>query len=157
MASLREQIIGKVIDRIEDVMAALNWTTFVRNPRNALGEDEMNAIVLMDGEDFEPSGLTGHVEERRIGFTVVLWVIEPKDGSARFETLLDVGLVAVCDALLDPANIQFDGLAVGIDQGAIGEPGYGRSQGSARIMAALPLDFSIRYWAREGDASATAF
>lgn len=155
MPSVRAQLATKVMERLEAVRVDLDWQSLIRNPRDPIGEDQMNAIIMMDGGESDPVGYTGHVEENRFEFSVGLMVIEPKDGSATFEPLLDEGFVAVCDALLDPTQIQFDGLAVGIDRGSVGEPGYGRAQGSgsARIMAGQVIDFVIRYWNVEGDVS----
>lgn len=153
MGSLRAQLSAAVMDRLDAVREALEWQSLIRNPRDPLGEDQLNAIVMMDGGEPDPEGLTGHVEENRFEFSVALMVIEPTDGDTPFEDLLDDGYVAVCNALLDPDNIQFDGLAIGIDRGAVGEPGYGRSSGSARIMAGQAIDFVIRYWGVEGDVS----
>jgi hypothetical protein len=55
--------------------------------------------------------------------------------------------------LLDPADIQLGGLAIGIARGAISDPGIGRSAKGARIIGAQSMDFTVQYLAREGDAS----
>lgn len=151
MASVREQILQAVLAKLEAVRVALNWTTAIRNPREPLGDDQLNAIVLMDGGGASPSGLTGYVEDREVDFSIGVLVQEGSAGTA--EELIDLGYVAVINALLDPADIQLGGLAVGIRQGEEGDPSFGRPEGGARILGAIAMDFSVRYMAKEGDAS----
>lgn len=152
MASVREQILGeKVMAKLETVRAALDWMTVVRNPRDPIGEEEWNAIVLLDGPEPISMGLTGFVEDRRVTFTIGMMVRE-RDGDT-IETLLDAGYVAIGNALIDPADIQLGGLVIGVEQGETSEPFYGRTKGSARMAGGMTMDFTVRYLAREGDAS----
>jgi hypothetical protein len=151
MASVRAQIFARVQTKLEAVSAALGWKGVLRNPREPLGEDQFNTIVLMDGGDREPSGLTGHAEQDTLEFSVAWFVIEAGGESA--EDLLDTGFVAIADALIDPDDIQLGGIASGIERGAISDPGIGRSTKGARIIGAQSMDFSVKYLGREGDAS----
>jgi hypothetical protein len=151
MASVRAQILSAVTAKLEAVQADLGWKATLRNPRESLGEDQFNAIVQMDGGDREPIGLTGHAEQDTLEFSVAWFVMEAGGDSA--EDLLDAGFVAIADALLDPADIQLGGLAIGIARGAISDPGIGRSAKGARIIGAQSMDFTVQYLAREGDAS----
>jgi hypothetical protein len=151
MPSVRAQILAVVEALLDDVRTDLDWTSVVRNPRERIGEDQMNALVMMDGGDREPTGLTGHVEENWVEFSVGMVVKETGEGTA--EELLDAGLVAVCDTLVDPDNIQLGGLAIGIRREGISEPLYGRADKGARILGGQAIDFAVQYLAREGDAS----
>ena len=151
MASVRSQIFSRVQTKLAAANAALGWTGVLRNPREPLGEDQFNAIVLMDGGDREPLGLTGRVEQDTLEFSVAWFVIE-RDGDTA-EDLLDTGFVAIADALLDPADIQLGGLAMGIARGAISDPGIGRATNGARIIGAQSMDFTVQYLARDGDAA----
>lgn len=154
MASVRAQILAAVEAKLQLVLADLAWTTFERNPRERFGDDQLNVIMQIDGGDREPAGLTGHVEERWLDLSVGWMVIER--AGARAEDLLDAGYSAIVDALLDPADIQLGGLAVDIRQGAVSDPLIGRSDTGARIMGGQSMDFSVRYWAREGEAASVA-
>lgn len=152
MASVRSQILNAVEIKLEEVRAALAWTSLVVNPRVEVGEDQWNALVLFHGGDREPASLTGHRELRWLEFSVA-WIVR-ESASATAEELLDAGLVAVSDALLDPADIQLSGLAVAIEQGAISEPVIGpASRNGARILGGQAMDFAVQYMAVEGDAS----
>lgn len=151
MASVRAQILGAVLAKLETVQAALGWQELLRNPRNPLGEDQFNAIVQMDGGDRSPMGLTGNVEQDTLEFSVA-WLVMERNGDTA-EDLLDAGFVAIADALLDPDDIQLGGLAIGIARGAISDPGIGRSAQGARVIGAQTMDFTVQYLAREGDAS----
>lgn len=151
MASVRAQIFAEVAVRLEAVRAALDWLTLLRNPRDPVGEDQMNALVLLHGGEREPDGLTGHVERRALEFSVGLLTIE-REGSVA-EDLLDAGFVAVADALIDPSGIQLGGLAVDIRMGALSDPLIGRGAQGARVVGGQSIDFTVEYWAREGDAS----
>lgn len=155
MSSVREQILGgKVMTKLEAVRTDLGWGKVIRNPRDEMGEEDLPAIVLMDGGERQPDGMTGHVDDRWLEFTVGLFVLE--QGGKTLEQLLDEGLVAVTDALIDPQDIQLGGLAVGIEQGETSDPVLGRLPGGARYLGAISMDFSVRYMAREGDASTPA-
>ena len=151
MGSVRAQILAAVEELLEDVRAGLDWATVIRNPRERIGEDQMNALVMMDGGDREPASLTGHVEESWVEFSVGMVVKEAGGDSA--EDILDAGLVAICDTLVDPDNIQLGGLAIGIRREGISEPLYGRADKGARILGGQSIDFAVQYMAREGDAS----
>lgn len=151
MASIREQILQAVLVKLEAVLVDLSWQTAIRNPRDPLGEDQINAIVMMDGGGAEPQGLSGYVDEREVEFSVGILVAETQAATA--EELLDAGYVAIVDKLIDPADIQIGGLAVGIRQGAEGDPVFGRPEGGARILGAMAMDFSVRYMVLEGAAS----
>lgn len=151
MTSVRFQIFDAVEDKLETVRAALGWTTVLRDPRTPVGEDQMNAVILGSGGEADPDSLTGHVQTCRLDFSVGLVVLETAAATA--EALLDAGFVAVCDALLDPADIQLGGLAVGIRRGAMSPPFVGMGQSGARIVGVQEIGFSVDYWAREGDAS----
>lgn len=151
MPSVRAQIFGEVQEKLDDVLSGLGWKSLLRNPRELVGEDQFNAIVMLDGGDRAPIGLTGHVEETWLSFGVVLMVTE--QGGDTVEELLDAGFVAVCDALIDPQDIQLSGLAIGIERGEVGDPLIGRSDKGARIVGVQSIEFMVNYMAREGDAS----
>lgn len=151
MASVRAQILAAVEVKLETVRASLAWQSLIRNPREVIGEDQLNALVLMDGGDREPNPLTGHVEERWLEFSVGWMVRETASDPA--ETLLDAGLVAISDTLLDPADIQLGALATGIEMTGISDPLIGRAPQGSRILGGQSMDFAARYMAREGDAS----
>lgn len=154
MPSVREQILQAVLAKLESVRDALSWKTAIRNPREPLGEDQINAIVMMDGGGDEPQGLSGYVEECEVEFSVGILVAETTTAPA--ELLLDAGYLAIVNKLIDPADIQLGGLAVGVKKGAEGEPVFGRPEGGARILGAMAIDFSVRYMTKEGDASTPA-
>lgn len=151
MASVRMQIADAVEAKLAAVLAELGWETLIRNPREPVGEDQMNAIVLAIGGDEEPDSLTGHVAVHAMDIEVGLVVRESAIASA--ETLLDAGFVAVSDALLDPTDIQLGGLAQDIRRGAMSPPFVGRGEDGGRIIGVQSIAFTISYWAREGDAS----
>ncbi len=156
MASVRMQIFDYVESKLQDVQEALGWKSTIRDPRELVGEDQMDAIILATGGETEPGSLTGHVSTHFAEFEVGLMVLETRSATA--EQLLDAGFVAVCDALLDPADMQLGGLAVGIQRGGMSPPFVGRSQGpdgrpGAHIIGAQAITFSVEYWGREGDAS----
>jgi hypothetical protein len=150
MASLRAQIMAAAQAKLQVVVELLDWTTLIRNPREPLGEDQLNAVILMDGGDREPAGLTGHVSESWLEFSVAMLVKESLSASA--EDLLDAGFVAISNALLDPDDIQLGGLVIEIRRGAISDPSIGRAQQGARIMGGQAIDFTVHYLEREGDA-----
>lgn len=154
MASVREQILQAVFAKLEEVRDDLNWQRAVRNPRDALPEGDLNAVVQMDGGLRDPRGLTGHVEENGLEFSVGLLVKESSAETA--EALLDAGYVAVKDKLLDPDDIQLGGIASGIEALGGSDPIFGRPQGGARILGGMTLDFMVRFYEREGDASTPA-
>ena len=151
MASVRAQILAAVKAKLDQVKTDLDWATVVVNPREPIGEDQLNALVLMHGGDREPSNLTGHVERRTLEFSVG-WMAKEATG-ATAEELLDAALVAISDALLDPSDVQLSGLAIAIEQLAISEPLIGRGQNGARILAGQSMDFAVEYMVVEGDAS----
>jgi hypothetical protein len=151
MASVRAQIMAAVLAKLEQVKDDLAWAMVIRNPREPIGEDQLNALVLMDGGDREPANLTGHVERRTLEFSVGWMAKETAYASA--DTLLDAALVAISDTLLDPTDIQLGDLAIAIEQMAISEPMIGRGQSGARILCGQSMDFAVEYLAREGDAS----
>lgn len=152
MPSVRAQILAAVKAKLEEVAVALDFTTVIENPREVIGDDQLDAIVLLHGGDREPSGLTGHVEQRWLEFSVGWMVNETGAGTA--EVQLDAAMVAISDKLMDPDDVQLGGLAVAIEQGAISDPVIGRGMTGARMLAGQSMDFSVQYWAREGDASA---
>lgn len=151
MASVREQILELVEVKLGAVAAMLGWANCIRNPREDIGEDQMDVIALYDGAEPPPEGMTGHVDDRRVAFMVVLAVNER---GATAEVKLDQGYVEVSDVLLDPNDIQLSGLAVAVEQHATTEPyiGYSDDKG-ARVVGFMAMHFSARYFAREGDAS----
>lgn len=151
MASVRAQILAAVMAKLEEVRAALGWESLIRNPRNPIGEDQANAIVLVDGGDRPPNGLTGEVEEGWLEFSVGWLVLE--SGSDTAEDILDLGFVAISDKLLDPDDIQLGGLAVDIRREGLSDPQIGRSPEGARIVGGQAMDFVVQYQSREGDAS----
>lgn len=152
MASVRMQAFDAVEVKLQAVQAALGWQNTLRDPRELVGEDQMNAIVLATGGEAEPDSLTGHVSTHLAEFEVGLVLLETADATA--EQLLDAGFVAVCDALLDPTDMQLGGLVVGIRRGGMSPPFIGRSvDDGARIVGVQNITFLVEYWAREGDAS----
>lgn len=156
MSSLRAQILTTVQGKLETVRDALGWSTLLRNPREPIGEDQFNAVVMMDGGDRIPAGLTGNVEQDTLEFSVAWFVMETAEGGPSAEEQLDAGFVAIVDALIDPDDIQLGGLAIGIARGAISDPGIGRARNGARVIGAQSMDFTVQYLAREGDASSPA-
>jgi hypothetical protein len=98
----------------------------------------MNALMLMDGGDREPAGLTGNVEMCWLEFSVGMMVKETAGNAA--EDLLDAGVVAISDALLDPTDIQLGGLAVGIQRQGISDPVIGRGAQSGSADHRRPVD-----------------
>lgn len=151
MSSVRKQILDTVEAKLAIVLADLAWQTLLVNPREEVGEDQLNAIVMMHGGDRDPDGLTGHVEMAWLEFSVG-WLIQEAGGPTA-EELLDAGYVAISDALLDPDDVQLAGLAVAIRRGAMSDPMIGRAQTGARIVGGQAMDFSVQYLAREGDTS----
>lgn len=150
MASVRYQIFDAVEDKLELVRDALDWALVLRDPRVPVGEDQMNALVLGTGGDMVPGSLTGHVATHELEFSVGLIVLETESDCA--EALLDAGFVAVSNALLDPLDIQLGGLAVDIRRGAMSPPIIGTAKAGARIVGVQEIEFTVNYWAREGDA-----
>lgn len=151
MASVRRQIFDAVEAKLEAERAALGWKTVLRNPREPVGEDQMNAIVFDEGGEPEPDDLTGSVEIHEADFTVGMVIAE--SGGEKAEDMLDAGFVAICDALQDPNDIQLGGLAIGVLRGALSKPFVGRSVSGARIVGVQTIGFTVQYMAREGDAS----
>jgi hypothetical protein len=151
MASVRRQNFDAIAAKLEAVRIALGWQTVVRNPRKPIGEDQMNAIVLDEGGEPDPDDLTGGVEINLADFAVGMVVMETGADSA--EDLLDLGFVAICDALQDPNDIQLGGLAIGVLRGGLSKPFVGTSAGGARIVGVQTINFTVQYMAREGDAS----
>lgn len=154
MTSVRGQIIATVMGKLELVKDGLGWKTLIRNPREPVGEDQFNAILLAEGGDEEPDALTGHIEHSVLDFSVGMLVQETATMTA--EELLDAGFVAIVDALIDPNDIQLGGIAIGIRRGAMSPPYIGRSAQGARIVGGQSMDFTVQYLAREGDASTAA-
>lgn len=155
MASVRAQIFTAVAARLEEVKDDLGWKTFLHNPREPLGTDQTDAIAMMDGGDVEPDALTGGVSDNELTFAVA-WVVEEPANPGPDETAeekLDAAYVAISDKLLNPADIQLGGLAVGIWRGAVDDPQIGRPERGARYLGAQAMDFRVRYFEREGDAS----
>lgn len=155
MTSVRGQIFAAVAELLTEVKDDLQWVSFLHNPREPLGTAQMDAIAMMDGGDREPDALTGGVSDNELEFSVGWFVQEPASPAPgeSAEEKLDAGYVAISDKLLDPANIQLGGLAVGIFRGEISDPQIGRAEGGARYMGAQAMDFRVRYFEREGDAS----
>lgn len=151
MTSLRGQIFAYIETKLGTVKTALGWQSLLINPREAVGEDQMNALAFGHGGDREPEGLTGHVESDMAEFSVGMVVMET--GSASVEEMLDAGYVAVCDTLTDPADIQLGGLASDVRRGAVSSPYIGRSKDGARVVGVQVIDFTVAYLSREGDAS----
>jgi hypothetical protein len=151
MASVRFQAFAAIEAKLELVLKALDWKTLVRDPRDPIGEDQMNALVLGTGGDDEPDSLTGHVSTHRADFAVGMIVIE-RDGGPPAEELLDTAFVAVSNALLDPNDIQLGGLVVDVRRGGMTPAMVGASPGGARMIGVQSIDFSFDYWARESDA-----
>ncbi|MEV5021417.1 hypothetical protein MRBLMA1_001239 [Sphingobium sp. LMA1-1-1.1] len=153
MSSVREQVLQAVLAKVEGVKAALSWVTAVRNPRDPLGDDQLNALVLFDGGLLDPRGLSGGVQEDEVEFSVGLIVREKESEGLTAEALIDAGFVAIMDALLDPDDIQLGGLVECIDPRGGSDPVYGRAEKGARVVGGLVMDFSARFMTREGDAS----
>ncbi|RDV06425.1 hypothetical protein DXH95_03085 [Sphingorhabdus pulchriflava] len=151
MASVAEQIRLAVMEKLDLCLAELDWTTLQRNPRETFDEAQLNAILMLDGDEMEPDSLTGSVEDSSLEFIVGLLVMEA-DGQT-IEQLLDAGWVSVCDTLVDPTDIQLGGLAIDIQKLGKTAPLYGRAVQSARIGAEQYMEFRVRYHAREGAAS----
>jgi hypothetical protein len=156
MASVQEQIFEAVAAKLEQVVADLGWTTFIRNPRDIVGVDQMPAIVMVDGGSPEPGSLTSSVATAAAEFSTGLLVAEKAgaEGNEVAEKLLDKGRVAVSNALLDPEDSQLGGLAVGIFRGAMSDPLYGRPDKGAQWFGGQATDWRAEYWEREGDAEA---
>ena len=150
MASVRFQAFAAIEAKLELVRQELDWASLLRDPRDPIGEDQMNALVLGTGGDDEPDSLTGHVATHRADFAVGLMVIEAGGKSA--EELLDEAFVVVSNALLDPADIQLGGLVVDVRRGAMTPAMIGTVEGGSRIIGVHSIDFNFEYWAREGDA-----
>ena len=150
MASVRMQIFNAIEAKLDNVQLQLDWAKRVTNPRDQLGEDEMNAIVFLHGGELPPGPLTGNAENRIAEFTVGLLAVE--NGTMTVEEMLDAGIVAVSNALLDPEDRQLGGLAIGVMQGSVTAPEYGRSANSHLIGAEQFVDFTVEYLGREGDA-----
>ncbi|MCT2398526.1 hypothetical protein [Novosphingobium mangrovi (ex Huang et al. 2023)] len=151
MASVRAQIFAAVKAKLETVKADLSFQSVLVNPREEVGEDQMNALLFWHGGDLEPDGLTGHVDRRQLEFTVG-WMVRETSATPA-EDLLDAAFVAVSDALMNPADIQLSGLAIAITQGALSDPMIGRARSGALILGGQACDFAVEYLAREGDAS----
>ncbi len=149
MTSLRAQILAEVEAKLQAVVEQLDWAALLRNPREPVGEDQLNAVVMMDGGDRPPDGLTGLVDVCELEFSVAMLVQE--SGGMKAEELLDAGFVAICNRLIDPADIQLGGLAIGIRRGAMSDPAIGRAAQGARIMGGQAIDFAVEYLEREGD------
>lgn len=154
MSSVREQILVYVLGKLDAARADLGWATTIRNPREPLGDDQLNAIVLIDGGEEQPQGLTGHVDDEALSFSVG-WLVREAGGD-KAEKLLDAGYVAIRDALIDPTDIQLGALAIDIAKGATTEPVIGRGEKGARILGGMSMDFTVRYLSIEGDASTPA-
>ncbi len=154
MASLGEQIRLDVMELLEQCRVALDWRTLERNPREPVGEDQLNAILFMDGDEMEPDSLTGGVETCMLDFIVGVLVLET-ESSGTMEEQLDAAWVRICDTLVNPANIQLGGLAVDIEKMGKTRPNYGRAAQSGRLGAEQFMEFRVQYWGREGDASVT--
>ena len=150
MASVRMQAFLAIEEKLELVRGALGWAKLIVNPRTPLGEDDLDALVLLYGGESEPGSLTGFVEQRSAEFSVGLMVRETQ--AMTLEQLLDAGFVAVSDALIDPDDIQLAGLVVDVRMGGISDPVHGPAENGARIVGGQVIDFSINYLAREGDA-----
>lgn len=155
MASVRAQIFAAVKAKLDAVQADLGWTSCIRNPRDTIGVGQMSAIVMMDGGDREPNALTGGVGDMELEFSVGMLVAEKANPGAgeSAEDLLDAGFVAISNALLDPSDIQLGGLAVGISRLGISDPVIGRPEKAAQYFGGQAVDFAVRYFEREGDAS----
>ena len=150
MASVRAQILAAVEAKLQLVSEQLGWAGLIRNPREPVGEDQLNALVMMDGGDNTPGGLSGGVSKCELGFSVAMLVQE--SGGIRAEDLLDAGFVLISNTLLDPFDIQLGGLAEGISRLAVSDPSIGRAAQGARIMGGQAIDFTVTYLEREGDA-----
>lgn len=150
MASVRLQIFDAIEAKLELVRAQLDWTSVQRDPREPIGDDQMNALVLATGGEADPDTLTSGCEICSTDLAVGLMVIEPP--GARAEDLLDQGFVAVCNALLDPADIQLGGIAIGILRGGMSAPFVGRGEEGARYIGVQSIDFTVQYMTREGNA-----
>lgn len=151
MPSVRSQIFRAIEEKLDAVLAALEWRTRITNPREPIGEDQMNAILFAAGGDLEPGSLTGNVDTHTAEFAVGLVVVESESGKA--ETLLDQGFVAICDALLSPDDIQLGGLVTDLRRGGMSPPFFGRARSGARVVGVQEIEFSTDYWVRQGDAS----
>lgn len=150
MASVRQQGFAAIAAKLDQVRQDLDWPTLIRNPRGPVGEDQMNALLMATGGEPEPDSLTSHVSTHWAEFSVGMVVMEA-DGAIA-EDLLDAGFVAVCNALLDPADIQLGGLVVQVRRQGMSPPFFGRSEQGKRIVGTQSIDFAFEYWAREGDA-----
>lgn len=151
MASVRFQMFDAIEAKLQDVRDALGWNAVLRDPRNPVGEDQMNALLLATGADLEPDALTGQVQAHTAEFSVGMVVLESEAASA--EVLLDTGFVAVCDALEDPADMQLGGLIVGLWRGGLSPAFIGLGEEGGRIIGVQEIQFRAQYWTREGDVS----
>lgn len=151
MASVREQIFAARDVKLQAVQVALGMATFLRNPREPLGADQFDGIAVMDGGDREPDTLTGHVADMELEFSVAWFVAD--DADKTIEEKLDDAFVAISDALLDPADIQLGALAVSIRRLGLSDPQIGRPERGSKYLGAQSMDFAVRYFEREGDAS----
>lgn len=150
MPSVRMQIFAAVAAKLELVRAGLDWNQVIRNPRELVGEDQYNTLVMMDGGAREPDGLSGYVQESELEFSVAVMVMERNGDLA--EDLLDAGFVAVSNKLVDPTDIQLGGIAIGIRRTGMSDPVIGRSPHGARVVGGQSIDFAVKYLEREGDA-----
>lgn len=151
MPSVRAQIFAYRDLRLQEVVAALSMKTFLLNPREPLGADQFDGIAVMDGGDREPASLTGGVADMELEFSVAWFVAESDD--ATIEEKLDAAFVEISDKLLDPDKIQMGGLAIDIRRLGMSEPKIGRPERGSMYLAAQSMDFAVRYFEREGDAS----
>ncbi|AKM09875.1 hypothetical protein [Croceicoccus naphthovorans] len=154
MASVRMQIYAAVKAKLDAVRSALAFNGVIVNPREPIGVDQMDALILMHGGDRDPNWLTGGIEDRWLEIGVGWMLRETTEGSA--EEQLDAALVAVCDALTDPDDVQLGGLAVEVMLTGIEEPQIGRAADGAHVLAGQFCEFAVRYMTREGDASTPA-
>ena len=151
MASVRFQAFAAIEAKLELVRAALDWKNLIRNPGElAIGEDQMNALILATGGEPEPDSLTGHVGIARAEFSVGMTVLQTESVSA--EELLDQGFVAVCNALQDPGDMQLGGLVNSVLRKGMSPEFVGRGLSGARIVGVQSIDFEFEYMTREGDA-----
>lgn len=150
MASVRFQALAAIEAKLEVVRGTLDWLKVIRDPREPIGEDQLNALVLATGGEMEPDSLTGHVAIVRAEFSVGLMVIESASQSA--EELLDAGFVAVSNALTDPDDMQLGGLVNSVLRKGMSAAMIGRGLAGARIIGAQSIDFEFEYMTREGNA-----
>ena len=156
MTSLAGQNLKAAEAKLRQVQLDLGWPTFLRNPRERIGVEQMPAIIMVDGGSPAPGSLTGGVADDAVQFSTAVMAAEKAgaDEDDRVEALLDLGFVRISNALLDPDDIQLGGLATGVFREEVSDPIYGRPDKGAQWFGGQTHDWRIEFMGREGDAEA---